>query len=198
MKEKTYYGEEAIATDPINPNIVYMAAGKYSQRQPKGSIFKSTERGKNWTKLNINLGIDSNVEHCWVGKRLALNPANSNIIFFDSRHDGVWRSSNAGATMGESRNFISNAYQRRWHLVRVGGSRWNSTSTGATSTDGGLIWKKLASFPASMPLRVAISAPNPNLFVVAVSKALPLRTTDDGASGSAVSGLPNRPEGPWY
>ncbi|MBD1899858.1 hypothetical protein NDI44_20670 [Trichocoleus sp. DQ-A3] len=45
MKEKTYYGEEAIATDPINPNIVYMAAGKYSQWQPKGSIFKSTERG---------------------------------------------------------------------------------------------------------------------------------------------------------
>ncbi|MBD1892372.1 hypothetical protein [Coleofasciculus sp. FACHB-SPT9] len=112
MKEKTYYGEEAIATDPINPNIVYMAAGKYSQRQPKGSIFKSTERGKNWTKLNINLGIDSNVEHCWVGKRLALNPANSNIIFFDSRHDGVWRSSNAGATMGESRFFFPNAYQR--------------------------------------------------------------------------------------
>ncbi|MBD2541982.1 hypothetical protein H6G60_24755, partial [Coleofasciculus sp. FACHB-SPT36] len=71
MKEKTYYGEEAIATDPINPNIVYMAAGKYSQRQPKRSIFKSTERGKNWTKLNINLGIDSNVEHGWAGKRLA-------------------------------------------------------------------------------------------------------------------------------
>ncbi|MEP0768975.1 hypothetical protein [Trichocoleus sp. DQ-U1] len=150
MKEKTYYGEEAIATDPINPNIVYMAAGKYSQRQPKRSIFKSTERGKNWTKLNINLGIDSNVEHGWVGKRLALNPANSNIIFIDSRHDGVWRYSDAGATMGESRNFIPNAYQRRWHLVCVGGSRWHSTYTEATSTDAGLTWKKFASFPASI------------------------------------------------
>lgn len=126
-KRKHITGGEAIAADPNNPNIVYMAAGKYSQWQPKGSIFKSTDQGENWTKLNINLGIDSNVEHCWAGKRLAVNLANSNIIFFGSRHDGVWRSSNAGATMGESRNFIPNAYQRRWHLVRVGGSRCNST-----------------------------------------------------------------------
>ncbi|MBD1933253.1 MULTISPECIES: hypothetical protein [Cyanophyceae] len=444
MQEKTYYGGEAIATDPNNPNIVYMAAGKYSQWQPKGSIFKSTDQGKNWTKLNIDLGMDSNDEHRWAGKRLAVNPANSNIIFFGSRHDGLWKSENAGATwakvttlsptftkgvgvlgivfdnqvpglvyaniygdgiyqstdtgvtwskiaaspaqaqrmavannsilyvthmagvskyekgtwsnitpenkpaafnalgvnpnnpndllvaLGQSTSTkiyrtsdggatwtekkasinhtvpwwddsmfslwtsaiefdpkvpgkvwltdgfgiwqtdninanpavwtnyeqgheevvafaiaappkgavllsgvadvdgfyhnnglnafpakrfegispINNANRDTYaiaysqtdplRIVRVGGSRWNSTYTGATSTDGGLTWKRFGSFPASMPLRVAISATNPNLFVVAVSKAPPLRTTDGGASWSAVSGLPNGPEGPWY
>jgi photosystem II stability/assembly factor-like uncharacterized protein len=49
-----------------------------------------------------------------------------------------------------------------------------------------------------MPLRVSVSATNPNLFVVALSEAQPLRTTDGGASWSAVSGLPNGPKGPWY
>lgn len=84
-------------------------------------------------------------------------------------------------------------------LVRVGGSRWNSTYTGAGSTDGGLNWRKFSFFAAnSMPLRLAISATNPYLFVVAVSKAPPLRTTDGGASWSAVSGLPNGPQSPWY
>jgi hypothetical protein len=64
-KRKHITRGEAIATDPNKPNIVYMAAGKYSQWQPKGSIFMSTERRKNWTKLNIDLGRDSNAEHRW-------------------------------------------------------------------------------------------------------------------------------------
>ena len=49
-----------------------------------------------------------------------------------------------------------------------------------------------------MPLRVAISATNPNLFVLTVSEKQPLRTTDGGDSWSTVSGLPDGPKGPWY
>ncbi|NET62520.1 MAG: hypothetical protein F6K47_42425, partial [Symploca sp. SIO2E6] len=85
------------------------------------------------------------------------------------------------------------------HLVRVGGARWNSNYTGVTSTDGGLTWKKFSSFPQkTMPLRVAISATNPKLFVLTNSEAQPLRTTDGGRSWSQVSGLPDGPKGPWY
>jgi hypothetical protein len=32
-------------------------------------------------------------------------------------------------------------------MLRVGGNRWNNTYRGATSTDGGLKWKKFSSFP---------------------------------------------------
>jgi hypothetical protein len=49
--------------------------------------------------------MDSNTEHRWAGKRLAVNPANSNIIFFGSRHDGLWRSSDAGATWAKVTSF---------------------------------------------------------------------------------------------
>lgn len=442
LAQKTYYGGESLAVDPNDPDIVYMAAGKYSQWEPKGSIFKSRDRGKTWTKLNIDLGMDSNDKQRWAGERLAVNPSNSNEIYFGSRHNGLWKSSDAGATwrqvtscsptltagigilgilfdkqvpglvyinvygdgvykstdtgatwskiegspkqaqrmattsngflyvthesgvskyadgvwknitpyrnpasfnalgvnptnpdnllvaLGQSTStkiyetldggntwiekkasikhtvpwwddsmfstwtsaieFDPNVPGKVWmtngfgvlqtddihanpvvwtnyaqgheelvtfalaappegavllsgvadvdgfyhnnglnafpskmfdgisfanrdtlgiaysesqpsRVVRVGGSRWNSTYTGATSQNGGLTWKKFQSFPPkTIPLRVAVSATNPNLFVVAVSKAQPLRTTDGGASWSKVSGLPNGPEGPWY
>ena len=54
-------------------------------------------------------------------------------------------------------------------MVRVGGHRWSNIFTGATSTDGGLTWKEFPSFPANvMPLRVAMSATDPKLFVVSI------------------------------
>ncbi|MBE8990628.1 hypothetical protein [Nostoc sp. LEGE 12450] len=84
-------------------------------------------------------------------------------------------------------------------MVRVGGNRWNNTYTGATSTDGGHTWKQFSSFPQNtMPLRVAMSATNANLFVAIASEGQPIRTTNGGASWSVVSGLPNGPKGPWY
>jgi photosystem II stability/assembly factor-like uncharacterized protein len=84
-------------------------------------------------------------------------------------------------------------------MVRVGGHRWNNTYTGATSTDGGLTWKKFSSFPQNtIPLRVAMSATNPNLFVAIASEGQAIRTTNGAASWSTVSGLPNGPKGPWY
>ena len=445
LAQKTYYGGEALAVDPNNANIVYMAAGKYSQWEPKGSIFKSTDQGKTWTKLKIDLGMDSNDQQRWAGERLVVNPSNSNHIFFGSRHDGLWQSSDAGVTwskvtsgsptltkgigilgivfdqrvpgliymnaygdgiyqstdtgvtwskiegspqqaqrmavasngvlyvthnsgvsqyakgvwrnitpngnsssfnalgvnptnpkhilvaLGQSTStkiyetldggdtwiekkasinhrvpwwddsmfatwtsaieFDPNVSGKVWmtngfgiwqtdninanpvvwtnhqqgheevvafalaapaqgtmllsgvadvdgfyhnneldafpskrfdgiaasnnvnrdtfsiayseseplHIVRLGGSRWNSTFTGATSQDGGLTWKKFPSFPPkTIPLRVAVSATNPKLFVVTLSKAQPVRTTDGGTSWSKVSGLPNGAEGPWY
>lgn len=442
LAQKTYYGGESLAVDPNDPNIVYMAAGKYSEWEPKGSIFKSTNQGKTWTKLNIDLGMDSNSEQRWAGERLAVDPSNSKVIFFGSRHDGLWKSLDAGATWTKVTSFsptlkpgigilsivfdkqqpglvYANVYgdgvyqstdtgvtwskldgsptqaqrmavasnilyvthmagvskyangvwsnitpggkpaffnalgvnpanpnhvvvslgqttskilhssldggatwtEKRasinhtvpwWHdamfeswisaiefdpkvpgkvwltngsgiwqtdnidanpvswtnyqqgqeevvvftlaappkgavllsgvadvdgfyhnnglnaypsrrmgsigpwpqhtysityspsdplrVVRVAGVEWKPIhNTGATSTDGGLTWKQFASFPTNtMPLRVSVSATNPNLFVVALSEAQPLRTTDGGASWSAVSGLPNGPKGPWY
>lgn len=441
QSRQTYYGGEALAVDPNNPNIVYMAAGKYSAWQPKGSLFKSTNQGKTWTKLNLDLGMDSNDEERWAGMRLAVNPFDSNLIFFGSRHDGLWKSPDGGETWTQVTSFSPNLtpkigilgilfdkqqpglvyanvygdglYQSTnagvtwikmegspkeaqrmavatnrvlyvthksgigkytdgvWHnitpkgnsaffnalatnptnpddiivasgqsvstkiyrsldggntwkeikgslkntvpwwddnmfslwtsaiefdpqvpskvwltdgfgiwqtdnintnpvvwtnyeqgheevvpfalaappkgavllsgiadvvgfyhdnglntypsqrfdgtpewrdtfdiaysesnplrVIRVGGARWNSTYTGATSTDGGLTWQRFRQWTTSMmPLRVAVSATNANLFVVIVSKEQPLRTTDGGASWSAVSGLPDGPEGPWY
>jgi xyloglucan-specific exo-beta-1,4-glucanase len=83
-------------------------------------------------------------------------------------------------------------------LVRVGGDRSNGKYSGATSKDGGLTWQALPTFPADQrPTRVAMSATNPDLFLVTVSRAQPLRTTDGGKTWGPVTGLPDGQKGPW-
>lgn len=447
LLQSNYYGGEALALDPNNPDIVYIAAGKFTAEWSphRGSIFKSTNKGETWTKLNINLKMGGNEDLRWVGERLVVNPLNSKIIFFGSRQDGLWKSSDAGVTWSKVLSFsakptanigitaiafnkqvsglvyaiaygdgiykstdtgvtwskiaesqseakriavanngvlyvthssgvskyvngawsnitplgiidtfnalsvnpanpnnvlvclgektestktkiyqsldggttwtekkksinstvpwwssymLSNPWTaaiefdpkvagRVWftdwygiwqtedieanpvlwtnyekgheevvtftlispprgalllsgvadgdgfyhdkglnaypskafggngpsfqdtysiaysetdpsRMVRVGGNRFNSTYTGATSTDGGRTWKQFASFPENtMPTRVAISATNPNMFVVNISGGQPLRTTDGGVSWESVSGLPDGFKGPW-
>jgi photosystem II stability/assembly factor-like uncharacterized protein len=100
LEQSNYYGGEALALDPKNPNVVYIAAGKFTADWwlHKGSVFKSTNQGETWTKLNIDLKMGGNEDLRWVGERLAVNPFNSNIIFFGSRLDGLWKSLDAGAT----------------------------------------------------------------------------------------------------
>ncbi|NEO45729.1 MAG: hypothetical protein F6K55_16985 [Moorea sp. SIO4A3] len=444
FSQRNYYGGEALAVDPNDPTIVYIAAGKYPWAEP-GTLFKSTDKGQTWTKLNLDLKMGANHKKKWLGERLAVDPFNSNIILFGSREDGLWKSSDAGATwenvtsfagkpdnkigitaivfdkqvpglvyaspygdgiykstdsgvswtqvagspktvnrmavgknnilyvtstsnpgvhkygngvwktmkpggsnrifgtlsvnpanpedilvalnrtqktkfyrsldggatwkqqltsanntipwwpkkyfanhmaamefdpkvpgrvwftdwygvwrtddlnanpvvwtnyaagheevvpftlvspprgpilvsgvadvdgfyhnqgldtypsqrlgLGEPGKSFQETYSIAYcetkplQMVRVGGNRWNSTYTGATSSDGGLTWQQFASFPDNtMPMRVAMSATNPNLFVVTVSQGQPLRTTDRGVTWQKVSGLPNGPGGPW-
>jgi xyloglucan-specific exo-beta-1,4-glucanase len=447
LAQSNYYGGEALALDPQNPNVVYIAAGKYTGSWAGlGTIFKSTNQGKTWTKLNIDLPMGGNENQRWASERLVVNPSNSNIIFFGSRTSGLWKSSDGGGKWQKVTSFpgkpqadigisgiifhkkvsglvYANAYgdgiyqsndagvtwrkiagspsqvnrlevasngilyathksgvskhtngawtnitppnaqtkfgaiavnpnnpeevltvydqyqgsdtstifkstnggttwskKRRvlnsqvpwwpdwyfaaaaadiefdpkipgrvwltdWYgtwqtdninvespvwsnyekgheevvsfalatppsgsmllsgvadvdgfhhqkglkaypstqfggnnglrfqdtysiaytesnplrMVRVGGNRWNHTYTGATSTDGGQTWNKFSSFPQNtIPLRVAISATNPNLFVVITNQGQPLCTTNGGVSWNKVSGLPNGPQGPWY
>ena len=41
-----------------------------------------------------------------MGERLAVDPSNSNIIYFGSRSDhGLWRSTNGGASFAQVTNF---------------------------------------------------------------------------------------------
>lgn len=47
LQHSNYYGGEALALDPNNPDIVYIAAGKYTTSWGGlGTIFKSSDRGQ--------------------------------------------------------------------------------------------------------------------------------------------------------
>jgi len=107
LKQSNYYGGEALALDPNNPDIVYVAAGKFTADwwPHKGTIFKSTDKGETWRKLSIDLKMGGNEDLRWVGERLVVNPLNSNIIFFGSRSDGLWKSLDAGVTWAKVTSF---------------------------------------------------------------------------------------------
>ena len=107
LEQSNYYGGEALALDPSNPDIIYIAAGKFTADwwPHQGTIFKSTDRGKTWIKLNIDLKMGGNEDLRWVGERLVVNPLNSKMIFFGSRLDGLWKSLDAGATWSQVLSF---------------------------------------------------------------------------------------------
>ncbi len=93
--QSQYYGGESIALDPQNPNVVYIAAGKYLDQDP-GAIFKSEDRGQSWSQPLLQLPMGGNEPKRWLGERLAVDPSNSNHVLFGSRQDGLWRSQDGG------------------------------------------------------------------------------------------------------
>ncbi|MBC8136549.1 MAG: exo-alpha-sialidase [Fibrella sp.] len=85
-EQSNYYGGESLALDPQNPNIVYLAAGKYTADwAPKGAIFKSVDRGKTWKKLPLELKMGSNEDYRTSNPRLVVNPTRSSVLLFGSR-----------------------------------------------------------------------------------------------------------------
>ncbi|NEO98992.1 MAG: hypothetical protein F6K58_09995 [Symploca sp. SIO2E9] len=109
LEQLNYYSGEGLALDPNNSQILYIAAGAYSANwwPHKGTIFKSTDQGETWVKLNLDLKMGGNEPKRWAGERLVVNPSDSKVIFFGSRLDGLWKSSDAGVTWNQVTSFPS-------------------------------------------------------------------------------------------
>lgn len=94
--EPSYMGIESIAPDPVDPDVVYMAAGM-SARMP-AAIFRSADRGASWRKTAVPFAMGGNEDGRGMGERLAIDPNVPATLFFGSRHDGLWRSDDSAAT----------------------------------------------------------------------------------------------------
>jgi xyloglucan-specific exo-beta-1,4-glucanase len=87
-------GGEDLALDPQNPDLVYIAVGKYADRL--GTIYKSVDRGATWQDSDLAVRMGGNEDKRWAGNRLVVSPIDSNLLFFGSRQNGLWRSLDAG------------------------------------------------------------------------------------------------------
>lgn len=98
-----YYGIESIALDPKDSNMIYAAVGMNTD-QKNSEILKSRDQGRTWTATKLrtpngtHVRMGANEEWRWAGERLAVDPNNSQIVYFGSRLDGLFRSSNAADT----------------------------------------------------------------------------------------------------
>lgn len=98
------YSVESLAIAPNNPNIIYLAVGHYTKSQntiQPGTFLKSLNQGKTWQILDFSLPVGGNEPWRWTGERLVVDPHNSNIIYFASRLDGLWRSTNGGQSWSQ-------------------------------------------------------------------------------------------------
>ncbi|BDA74290.1 hypothetical protein RIVM261_044090 [Rivularia sp. IAM M-261] len=157
LERVNYYGGEAIALDPQNPNTVYIAVGKYASDwwQHKGTIFKSTNQGKTWQKLNLDLKMGGNEPQRWTGERLAINPFNSQLLLFGSRKNGLWISHNSGKTWSQVKSFPGKLKDNLGITVITFNPSVRNQVYAVVYDDGiyqsndlGITWQKLLNSPA--------------------------------------------------
>ncbi len=99
----SWQGVESVAPDPVDANVVYLAVGM-SRREP-AAILRSANRGADWSVTEVAFRMGGNEDGRGVGERLAVDPNRTSILYFGSRHDGLQRSVDRGATWAQAASF---------------------------------------------------------------------------------------------
>ena len=100
-------GAESVATDPIDPQRVYIAAGMHVNES--SSILRSMDQGKTFQVVPVPFKMGGNEGGRGLGERLAIDPNDNNILYFGSRQAGLWTSKDAALTWNKVDSFPSTA-----------------------------------------------------------------------------------------
>ncbi|SEJ93160.1 X2-like carbohydrate binding domain-containing protein [Paenibacillus polymyxa] len=169
-------GVDALATDPVDPNRVYIATGTYTNSWDKqnGQIMRSTDKGNTWQTTKLPFKVGGNMPGRSMGERLAIDPNKNNILFFGARSgNGLWKSSDYGATWSKVSSFPNP------------GTYVQDPSNEYTSDIVGLAWitfdkKTGSSSKATQTIYVGVADKKQSVY----------RSTDGGTTWSAIAGQP--------
>ena len=100
-------GVDSLATDPVDPNRLYILAGTYinSWTSQNGAILRSTNRGNTFERINLPFKSGGNMPGRNMGERLVIDPNQNGILYLGTRTRGLWRSTNFGTTWAQLTNF---------------------------------------------------------------------------------------------
>ena len=101
-------GVISIATDPVNPNNVYIAAGTYtnSWTSQNGAILRSTDRGATWQRTMLPFKLGGNMPGRGAGERLVVDPNRNSVLYLGAPSgNGLWRSTDSGVTWSKVTSF---------------------------------------------------------------------------------------------
>lgn len=182
LAEGSYQGAESIAPDPVDPNVVYLAAGM--GRQSPAAMLRSADMGRHWAVHPVGFAMGGNEDGRGLGERLAIDPNHTSTLVFGSRHDGLQQSDDSGATWHKVAGFPLAGLGRPaagWRTPTHAGIAWvlfdpasgipggrsrslfaGSADPGAThifgSTDGGVTWRPVPGGPTPdlLPTKAAL------------------------------------------
>lgn len=95
-----YCGVDSIVGAPSDANVAYMMLASQPYTKAVGQVFRSVNRGDTWTATKFKdtgVKVEANGEGRQEGERLAVDPLNSNVVYFGSISDGLWFTENGGA-----------------------------------------------------------------------------------------------------
>ncbi|MCX4407630.1 glycoside hydrolase [Streptomyces sp. NBC_01764] len=163
-------GVEALAVDPAHPDRLYLALGTYAQSWAgNGAILRSEDRGATWTRTDLTVKLGGNEDGRGAGERLLVDPRDSGTLWLGTRHDGLLKSSDRGATWAVVSGFPATASasgQGVTFLVAVGRAvyaGWGDGDGTATAvnlyrTTDGTTWEPVPGQPTGISAKVPIRA----------------------------------------
>src|SRR6185503_9652445 len=94
-------GVDGLATDPADPNRLYILAGTYTNEwtSANGAILRSTDRGNTFTRIGLPFKVGANMLGRSMGPRLVIDPNRNSNLWLGARSGrGLWRSTDFGST----------------------------------------------------------------------------------------------------
>ncbi|MFB6812576.1 RICIN domain-containing protein [Streptomyces sp. NPDC056387] len=105
-KDWNLLGIDALATDPVDPDRLYLATGTYTNNWAgNGAILRSNDRGRTFQRTDLPFKLGGNEDGRGAGERLAINPADNGTLLLGTRKNGLWRSTDHGATWSQVSSF---------------------------------------------------------------------------------------------
>ncbi|WP_030294705.1 RICIN domain-containing protein [Streptomyces katrae] len=152
-------GIESLATDPVDPNRLYLASGTYTNDWAgNGAILRSSDQGRTFQRTDLPFKLGGNEDGRSMGERLVVDPSDHRTLYLGTRKNGLWRSTDYGVTWSQVAGFpvkdgASSGVGLSFVTFGPSGSRTiyvgvadKSTSL-YRSTDGGGTWQAVPGQP---------------------------------------------------
>ncbi|RSD07878.1 xyloglucanase [Amycolatopsis eburnea] len=101
-------GVVSLATDAVDPDRVYVAAGMYTNSwDPNtGAILRSADRGATWQAAALPFKLGGNMPGRGMGERLAIDPNRNSVLYLGAPSgNGLWRSTDSGVSWAKVTSF---------------------------------------------------------------------------------------------
>ncbi|WP_128379720.1 RICIN domain-containing protein [Streptomyces cavernae] len=182
-------GIDSVATDPVDPNRLYLGAGTYTNEWAgNGAILRSTDRGRTFQRTNLPFKLGANEPGRGAGERLAINPADNGTLLLGTRKNGLWRSTDHGATWNQVSSFpVKDGASSGAGIsfVTYGPSDGKTVYVGVNdkstslyrSTDGGGTWQAVSGQPTGQMPQHGVVSGDGSLFLTYSNSIGPMDAT---------------------
>ncbi|ADJ50193.1 carbohydrate-binding protein [Amycolatopsis mediterranei S699] len=171
------YGIESVATDPVDPDRLYLATGTYTNDWAgNGALLRSTDQGRTFQRTDLPFKLGGNEDGRSMGERLAIDPADHGTLYLGTRKNGLWRSTDYGATWNQVPGFpvtdgASSGVGLSFVTFGPAGSKTiyvgaaDKTTSLYRSTDGGVSWQAVPGQPAGQLPQHGVLSGDGSLYV---------------------------------
>ncbi len=170
-------GIVSLATDPIEPQRVYLAAGQYLPEWAKNAaILHSSDYGTTWQRTPLPIKLGGNADGRSTGERLQIDPHKNNRLLLGTNQDGLWLSDDFALTWKKIPRFpaasitftlfdqLSGTTGQPTPIIYVGVNDLKGTAL-FRSADAGKTWSPVPGQPSGLIAHHAAIAADGTLFL---------------------------------